>query len=297
MRLNWDALDGFLEKMYRRSRSEHSKRFYANGIKSFRSFCEEKNVRSISSKNPYTVLDSYVAWLDKKDMKPKTITDYVSAVRKFLSYLDVEIEPSKFKAKVTMPRVTKIADEPLKVEDVRTILSKGRPSPKTRALILLLLSSGMRIGEALSLRVSDLELDSEPVKVKVRAEYSKARTARAAYMSYEAREALRQLVRDAAKDRLVFDYSGGLWEREKVCVRTFRQVVERAGLGEKIENHRIHKIHFHSFRKFFFTKAADLLGEHIAHALCGHGFYMDTYYRKSEEERKQDYLKLMPLLT
>lgn len=294
---NWNAKEEFLNKVYRRSHSEHSRRFYGNGIENFHAFCNAKKVVTVIPKNVYKVLDSYAEWLDAKHTKPKTIADYMSAVRKFLGYLDMVIDPTTFKSKVTMPRVSKIADEPLKLEDVRTILSKGRPNKKTRALILVLLSSGMRIGEALSVRVGDLDTSSEPPTILIKAEYAKTRTARVAYMSDEARDALKEVIVDAPKERLAFDYSGDLWQREKVTVRTFREVVERAGLGQKIENHRIHKIHFHNFRKFFLTKGTDKIGEHAAHALCGHGFYMDTYYRKSEEERKQDYLALMPSLT
>lgn len=77
----------------------------------------------------------------------------------------------------------------------------------------------------------------------------------------------------------------------------FRRVVDRAGLNDLIEDHRIHKVHFQMFRKFFLTKGSDVIGEHAAHALCGHGFYMDTYYQKSEDERAADYQKLMPKLT
>jgi uncharacterized ubiquitin-like protein YukD len=56
----------------------------------------------------------------------------------------------------------------------------------------------------------------------------------------------------------------------------------------------VYKIYFHAFRKFFLIKAVDLLGDH---ALCGHSFYMDMYYRKSGQEMMQDYLRLMPYLT
>ena len=77
------------------------------------------------------------------------------------------------------------------------------------------------------------------------------------------------------------------------------RVRERAGLTEKFEGYRstFRKVHFHLFRKFFLTKGSNVIGEHAAHALIGHSFYMDTYYRKSEEERRTDYLKLMPYLT
>jgi hypothetical protein len=155
----------------------------------------------------------------------------------------------------------------------------------------------MRIGEALSIKLGDLNLESSPATISIKAEYSKSRTNRAGYASDEAKEALVEIGRNAPKDRLVFDYSGDLWQREKVAVTVFRKIAARSGLNDMIENHRTHKIHFHSFRKFFLTKAVDTLGDHAGHALCGHGFYMDTYYRKSEEERKAEYLKLMPRLS
>ena len=293
--VDWNLKEEFIEKMYRRSRSIHSKRYYSFGIDKFRGYCEEKNL-DVNQENVYSVLDSFVGWLDKKEIKPKTIANYVSAVRKFLPHTGITIEQSAFKAKVVLPRVTKIEDEPLTLENVRILLTKGRPNPKLRALILTLLSSGMRIGEALSIKVNDVTLDSSPVIVAIRSQYTKTGAKRVAYVSDEAKEALHPIISNASKDNLVFQYSGDLWQREKVAVRTFRDIANRAGLGDKIEGHRIHKIHFHSFRKFFLTKAVDMIGDHAGHALCGHGFYMDTYYKKSEEERKNDYLKLMPYL-
>jgi len=294
--MDWARKDEFIEKMYRRSKSIHSKRYYAFGIDKFKKFCKEKNLK-VNKTNIYDSLDSFVAWLDRKKIKPKTIADYMSAVRKFLNYIGMEVDPTTFKAKVIMPKVTKIADEPLTINDVRLLLTKGRPNPKLRGLILTLLSSGMRIGEALSVKVGDLNLESNPAEVSIKAAYAKTRVGRVSYVSDEAKDVLKEVVKDSPKESLVFEYSGDLWQREKVAIRTFREIVDRAGLGQMIEDHRIHRIHFHSFRKFFLTKAVDLLGDHAGHALCGHGFYMDTYYKKSDDERKADYLKLMPYLT
>jgi len=294
--MDWSLKQEFLDKMYRRSRSENSKRYYSFGIKTFEEFCKERRMDA-NQENVYSVLDSFVAWLDGRGLKPKTIADYMSAVRKFLSYVDINIEPTILKNKVVMPKVRKIEDVPLTLEQVKTLLTKGRPNSKIRSLILTLLSSGMRIGEALHIKVGNVNLLSNPLTIKIRADYTKTGVSRTAYVSNEAKDSLKEVVEGASEDRLVFDYSGGSWQRGKVATRTFRAIVDRAGLGGKIEGHRIHKIHFHSFRKFFLTRAVDILGDHAGHALCGHGFYMDTYYKKSEEERKNDYLKLMPHLT
>jgi integrase len=295
--MEWERIDEFVEKMYRRSKSINSRRYYKFGAEDFKEFCVAKSIKEVGQKNVYSVLDQYVNYLDKKGLRPKTIADYVTAVRKFLMYLDIEIDPAKFKIKVVMPRVTKIEDAPLMLDTVRTLLTKGRPGPKMRALILTLLSSGMRIGEALSIKWKDVNLKSTPATIKLKAEYTKTRTARSAYASEEAKEALTELEKGSSDEGPVFDYSGDIWQREKEAGHTFRKLVKRVGLDEKIEGHRIHKVHFHSFRKFFLTKAVDTLGDHAGHALVGHGFYMDTYYKKSEEEREADYLKLMPKLT
>lgn len=294
--MDWGLKDDFVERMFRRSRSVHSRRYYSFGVQKLEAYCREKKL-NVSQRNVYDVIDSFVGWLDGKGVKPKTIADYVSASRRFLVYAGINVEPALFKARVVMPKVTKIVDEPLRLEDVRLLLTRGRPNPKMRALILTLLSSGMRVGEALSIRGSDLDLEGDPATVSIQAQYAKSRVARVAYVSDEAKEALKILVAGRPKDRLVVEYSGDLWQREKVATRTFRELADRAGLGEMIENHRIHKVHFHSFRKFFLTKAVDTLGDHAGHALCGHGFYMDTYYKKSEEERRSDYRRLMPHLT
>jgi len=63
------------------------------------------------------------------------------------------------------------------------------------------------------------------------------------------------------------------------------------------ENHRVHKIHLYSFRKFFYSKTMPVIGEERAHALMGHGSYMKTYNKRTPEERKADYLKCAEALS
>jgi integrase len=294
--LDWGKTDKFIEGVYRRSHSVHSKHFYSFGIRKFRQFAEEKNVR-VTQANLYDTMDEFVGWLDAQGLKPKTIVDYNSAVKRFLVFCGFEIDEKKFRNNVSTPRVMKIVEEPLKMEQVRQLLSVGKPNARMRALILVLLSSGMRFTEALSLNVKDLDLKAEPARATLRAELTKGKRARLAYISDEAKEAVNKIIEGSPPERFVFGYSGDIWSRNKIATVTFRRVVARAGLGEKIDNHRIHKIHFHIFRKYFLTKGSDVIGEHAAHALCGHGFYMDTYYQKSEEERAADYLRLMPHLS
>ena len=61
--MDWSLKQEFLDKMYRRSRSENSKRYYSFGIKTFEEFCKERRM-DVNQENVYSVLDSFVAWLD-----------------------------------------------------------------------------------------------------------------------------------------------------------------------------------------------------------------------------------------
>jgi len=57
-----------------------------------------------------------------------------------------------------------------------------------KALALLLSSSELRLGEAIQLRQSNIDFDSEPVKVKVKAATTKTGKSRLTFMSMEAKE-------------------------------------------------------------------------------------------------------------
>jgi len=57
-----------------------------------------------------------------------------------------------------------------------------------------------------------------------------------------------------------------------------------------------YKIHLYSFKKFAFTTMADTLREMGTRAIKGDSEYVMTYYRKSREERAEDYRKVTPKL-
>jgi site-specific recombinase XerD len=173
--IEWGKAPEFVEKKFRRSKSLHTRRYYEAGIRRFRQYAEAKGITEVDDESVYGVLDGFVSWLDSQGIKPKTLTGYVHAAKKFLLFLDVRIDAQRFREKVEQPRILKIEDEPLSMETVRKVISLGRPNRKMLALILALLSSGMRLGEALKLKVSDLDLEASPARATVRAENTKTR--------------------------------------------------------------------------------------------------------------------------
>jgi hypothetical protein len=80
-------------------------------------------------------------------------------------------------------------------------------------------------------------------------------------------------------------------------MKSFANYIEKLPeLNQKNPNGR-KQIHFHGFRKFFRTTVGNVCGRDFAEAVIGHGFYMDTYYNLSSDEKRTLYIKAEPSLT
>ncbi len=74
------------------------------------------------------------------------------------------------------------------------------------------------------------------------------------------------------------------------------RMLDKLEMNERYQSNSFRKISTHSFRAYFFTKAARKHGENYAHRLVGHGGYLMQYDRMTEEEKLQMYLELEPEL-
>ena len=153
-------------------------------------------------------------------------------------------------------------------------------------------SSGLRIGEALSLKKKDLDLTGIRIKVNVPAN-TKTRTGRVTYLSLETEKILRPHLETISQDDFVFATKHN--KDNSSSVRTLlARLVDKLRLVDKYQSNNIRKITTHSFRAYFFTKAARKHGENYAHKLVGHGGYLMQYDRMTEDEKLQMYLELEP---
>jgi len=297
----------WLDRVFRRSHSANSRHAAEMALKAFdRVFGEP--VEAVIDRvkrgelDVYMVFDRFVAELDKAGLSSHSINGYVNRVRQYFAYNDVVVDKTAFRVKVGLPRVEEPDDRAPTVEELRRILAWGKL--RTKALILVLASSGMRLGEAIKLKVKNIDFNSRPVKVRLSPKVaSKTGEGRITYISDEAAEYLRQYLGERINipDAWVFpsEADESRHMSEDRAWRTITECIEKAGLGkakEKTVTGR-RRLHPHSFRKFFFSRVVGVIGETAAHALMGHGSYLKTYYKKTEEERAGDYLRAMPYLT
>jgi len=325
-----NTVQEFLDSVYVRSHSEETIKTYRNCIKRFEKFCREKFGYSLkeitvrikdSQHDVYEILRDFVVYLDKQGYKPRTVDLTINASKGLLRYAGIKIYSEDFKQVVRLPRKTKTQEIPL-TKDILIRLLRN-VSPKLQTVILVAISSGMRIGELVQLTVSDFDFTSNPTRIRIRADTTKTRTQRESFLTTEATKALKDYLErfhkqaegesnshlvgkpvfgrtSMSKGKLRDDNS---LKYSKVLVskvllqKTLENAIKKIpDLSAKNENGK-NAIHFHAFRKFFRTTVGNVCGRDFAEAMIGHNFYLDTYYQLPESKKRELYLLAEPHLT
>ena len=124
-------------------------------------------------------------------ISPATLKARIITAKNFLEYSDVDISPRKFKLKVKIPKVIRKSKEALSKEDVSDILN-ACSDIRLKTYVMLLAATGFRAVEALSIRIKDLHLESQPAKIFVRGEFTKTKTDRHIFLTEEIASQLKQ---------------------------------------------------------------------------------------------------------
>jgi integrase len=101
--------------------------------------------------NPYELIDDYVSYLvsvrqiqvNNAPLAPTSIALRVYAVRSYLQYYDIDINPSKFRRRVRLPKLAREDEQAIDASDIRKILLACN-NRRLKAYLLVLASGGMR---------------------------------------------------------------------------------------------------------------------------------------------------------
>lgn len=175
----------------------------------------------------------------RKPVSVTTINNYIRNIRVFFNWLEREYiirkNPMKRIRQLKYNRQAKVF---LSDEDLKKLLSKFDKSYFTEhrdyVMIMLMLDSGMRLGECSTLLVTDLELARK--RINLRAEETKGRKDRTVYFSPKTESVLRRWLQ--FKDRYVeSDYLFPVKEHGGAISvgnfeTNFKRYINRAGLDE-----------------------------------------------------------------
>ena len=180
----------------------------------------------------------------RKQVSVCTINNYIRNLRAFFNWLDLEgITRRNPMKKVRQLKDNRQAKEYLTDEDFKKLISCLDKSyfseHRDFAMIMLMIDSGMRLGECSCLRLDDLDLAKQ--QIYLRAEITKGRQNRTVYFSVKTEKLLRRWLQ--FKDRYVeTDYlfpvkSTGFHVDVSQFEKNFRNYIRRVGLSERYTPH------------------------------------------------------------
>ena len=232
-------------------------------------------------------LSGFIEQRQDHGLKPATIVTILRDLYAFLAYLAdqdvVSFDLLRKKFRIKLPEILPRAIEP---EDIRTFLSVIE-KPRDRAMILVLLRTGMRIGELLNARVEDVHMKEKRIDI---IEASKTRTGRVVYLSDDAHTAVKIWLKQHdpnipylfySQQRDAFGYTGAR--------KIFVKYIEKSGLAHK--GYTLHCLR-HTFASELLNAGMRL--ECLQH-LLGHECIEMTrrYARLTNVTRKEEYFKAM----
>ncbi len=142
---------------------------YRNDISSLLSFLGEKNIQDLSEIK-YSDLADFFKVLNKIGLTNTTAARYFSSIKSFFSYLHTSnyIVENPVE-RLSSPKLSKNLPSVLSVQEIESILSLPDYSTKLggrdKALLELLYACGIRVSEIIGLKISDLFLKEDVIRV------------------------------------------------------------------------------------------------------------------------------------
>ena len=275
--------------------------------------------------DPYDVLSRYIAYLQtSNNISALSLKQRVTTAKNFLEYFDVEISPRKFMLKVKLPRVVRKDIQALTKEDITNILN-ACSHIRLKTYVMLLASTGMRASEALSIRLADCDLSTNPPKLLIRGEFTKTKVSRFVFLTQELVQQISLWLEYKHRTRRIC-LKGKENEKTHVEYRTLRRndrdllfavnqaspnvkwlynqfansfgkTLDRMGKGnrEEVNHSRRRRITLHSMRRFVKSTISDLGYGDFSEFMIGHS--SSTYYRRTVDEKAALFRKIEPYLT
>jgi len=265
--------------------SKHTRKNYINGIKKFETWYGDSITKLI--KNPEatkTVEKFYVALKQKHPQN--TCRNLTNAPIQFLKYFGTDVKPRKalgiYRTEVSTD------DHKLAMDEVQRMASVADLKEQVILEVLLL---GLRIGDAITLKVSDLnKLEQEaPIELKLRA--TKEGTLYETFISQEFKELLQLYLPTITGNWLFQGIRKDSHAKDETLNLALRNLAGRASI-------QLHgKLHWHCGRKLVMRTGAELgISPWIIKRMVGKSIPKadDTYL--SDMDLKEGFLKLSNVL-
>lgn len=299
-------------RVYRRSRSEKTAFDYARNVRIFFRWLGMKPIEAKNARVDWEgKINEYIDYLTvERNAASMTIRGYIASIKKWFEVNEIAVDWKK----VELPKGWKVEkDRLLKKEELKEILNGAPLSTKT--MVLILLSSGLRVGTLTKLKLKDIKMEYDPPMIVVKPEISKTREGYATFMSPEARDALKLYLRERELNGEKITPESYVIAKErpqgaplsvKGAMKQWLKLLKKANKGTK--ERKWYDVHLHSLRKFFKSwMSLSGINEAVVEAFMGHRKGISqTYFIPAMEavsnpeivrRLQEEYKKGLPALT
>ncbi|MCH4814556.1 MAG: tyrosine-type recombinase/integrase [Saccharolobus sp.] len=250
-------------------------KLYSTAVKDFLDFIN-KDPRKVTSED----LNRWISNLlnregkvkgdevEKRRAKSVTIRYYIIAVRRFLKWLNVSVKPP-------IPKIRRKEVKALDESQVQKVLNACKRT-KDKLIIRLLLDTGLRANELLSVLVKDVDLENNMIRVR----NTKNGEERVVFFTDETKQLLRKYMKGKKLDEKLFDITyDALYRKLK-------------RLGKKVEIDLRPHILRHTFATLSLKRGINVI---TLQKLLGHKDIKTTqiYTHLVLDDLKNEYLKAM----
>ncbi len=291
-RLELPAKEHFESYMRHKWRLNHKRSTLQSSFASVRLFLElygksgKRDLKEIER----TDLEAFIEYVQDCGFKISTVRTKLACLIAFLHFLiEQEVISGtilKRHIKLRLPEVLPRAMHPADVRKLLSVIDDVRD----RALIFLLLRTGMRIGEALGLRLNDLDMRDRKVHLF---QGEKNSMGRVVYLSDDVLSALKHWLRQRDQNKEFIFYGNG---NKPICYSTgrsrFMRCIQKAGLEQK--GYTVHCLR-HTFASELLNAGMRL---ECLQQLMGHQDIEVTrrYARLTDTTREEEYFRAMAII-
>lgn len=267
-------MESFLQEYQTRFSSE-TLRSYRIAISQFIAFCQ-KNFDEVKP----TDIRAWMAFMEEKGLKPRSIKMKLTAVRSFYRYCMEENQLKKSPAlKIPSPKIDDSLPHYLRRSQLVLLQELTKDNPRDRAIIETLYTTGVRVSEMLNIKLSDIKWDTMQIWIRK----GKGSKERFVLFTHECAERLKTYL-DQRKfhGEYVFESPRGGPLSRCYIEKLFQDYSEQ--LGFKVTPHTMR----HTFAAHLSEKNMDFS---YIQDLLGHSNINSTriYIRLQDDVRKEQY--------
>ena len=260
--MNWDsALKGFSSFIkLERALSANTLDAYLRDAEKLRHFAElyNKVPEDVSTED----LKSFLKWVSELGMLPRTQARVLSGIKIFFRYLLIEnVRKDDPAMLIESPRLSRKLPDTLSIHDIQTLISAidlSKPEGlRNKAILEVLYGCGLRVSELTELKLSNLFLDIEFIKVRGKGDKERLVPIGAEaikFLNIYIREIrVHMKIKPGHEDFVFLNRRGTALTRVMIFL-IIKDLAQQAGIKKKISPHTFR----HSFATHLIEGGADL---------------------------------------